>query len=51
MVEYQGALLKCAANGQVTTFVAGTDTHEKLVGIALEAATGAGVQFAAKFIR
>jgi hypothetical protein len=36
----QGALIKCAANGQVTTFVVGTDTHEKLVGIALEAASG-----------
>lgn len=47
----QGALVKCAANGQVTTFVAGTDTHEKLVGIAVEAASGAGVQFPVKFVR
>jgi hypothetical protein len=46
-----GAPLKCAANGQVTTWVDGTDAYSRYIGIALEAASGAGVQFAAKFVR
>jgi hypothetical protein len=46
-----GARLKTAASGQVTTWVSGTDAADLLVGIALEAASGAGVKFAAKFIR
>jgi len=46
-----GTLLKCAANGQVTTWVAGTDGYEKFVGVALEAASGAGVQFAVRMAR
>lgn len=45
-----GDRLKCAANGQLTTFVSGTDAPDLLVGIALEAGT-AGNKFAAKFIR
>lgn len=43
--------VKCAANGQVVTWVAGTDAAHLLVGWALEAASGAGVQFAVKFVR
>lgn len=43
--------VKCAAAGQVTTWTAGTDAAHLLVGWALEAATGAGVQFAVKFVR
>lgn len=46
-----GAIVKCAAAGQVTTWTTGTDAFEKAVGIALEAASGAGVQFAVKFFR
>lgn len=46
-----GAIVKCAAAGQVTTWTTGTDAFEKAIGIALEAATGAGVQFAVKFFR
>lgn len=46
-----GAIVKCAAAGQVVTWVTGTDAFEKAVGIALEAASGAGVQFAVKFFR
>jgi hypothetical protein len=37
-----GASVKCAANGQVTTFVDGTDAMLRFVGIALDAATTAG---------
>lgn len=37
-----GAYVKCAANGQVTTWVSGTDTFEKNLGITLNSATTAG---------
>lgn len=47
----QGARVKCAANGQVTTWVSGTDAPDALVGTALEAASGAGVQVPVKFAR
>lgn len=47
----QGARVKCAAGGQVTTWVSGTDAPDALVGTALEAASGAGVQFPVKFTR
>lgn len=47
----QGTQVKCAANGQVTTWVDGTDAFSRYVGITLEAASGAGVQVATKFIR
>jgi hypothetical protein len=47
----QGARVKCAAGGQVTTWVSGTDVPDALVGTALEAASGAGVQFPVKFTR
>lgn len=46
-----GVLVKCAAAGQVTTWVSGVDAVERLVGITLEAASGAGVQVATKFVR
>ncbi len=36
-----GALVKCAAAGQIVTHVDGTDATGRLVGIALEAAAGA----------
>ena len=47
----QGALLKCAANGQVTTWVAGTDSAEKFIGVLMEAAAGAGSVAPASFVR
>lgn len=47
----QGARVKCAANGQVTTWVSGTDVPDALVGTAEEACSGAGVKFAVKFAR
>lgn len=37
-----GALVKCAASGQVTGYTSGTDSADSLVGIAMEAASGAG---------
>jgi len=37
-----GALVKCAANGQVTTYTSGTDSADTRVGVAMEAASGAG---------
>ena len=43
-----GALVKCAADGRVTTYTAGTDAPEGLVGVALEAATNAGDRLAVK---
>lgn len=46
----QGDRLKTAANGQVTTWVSGTDAADLLVGVAREAAT-AGAKFVARFIR
>ncbi|GAB3867362.1 hypothetical protein GCM10028801_41170 [Nocardioides maradonensis] len=45
-----GDRLKCAAAGQLTVWVSGTDAADLFVGIALEAGT-AGNKFAAKFIR
>lgn len=47
----KGALVKCAANGQVTTFVDGTDAVTRLVGVALEAAANAGDRLAVHFTR
>jgi Uncharacterized conserved protein (DUF2190) len=47
----QGTLVKCAAAGQVTTWVSGTDAPDRLVGILLEAISGAGVAGKCKFIR
>jgi hypothetical protein len=46
-----GTLVKCAAAGQVTTWVAGTDGFEKFVGITLEAASGAGSIVATRMVR
>lgn len=46
----KGDRLKTAANGQVTTWVSGTDAADLLLGIALEAGT-AGNQVRAKFFR
>lgn len=37
-----GALVKCAASGQVTGYTSGTDNADTLVGVAMEAASGAG---------
>lgn len=47
----KNTLVKCAANGQVTTFVDGTDAVTRLVGVTLEAATGAGDTVAVHFFR
>jgi hypothetical protein len=47
----KGAQVKCAANGQVTTFVSGTDAADRLVGVALEAAAQAGDQISVHWIR
>jgi len=44
----QGALVKCAANGQVAPLVVGTDGFQTYVGKALEAAAGAGSLIAVK---
>ena len=46
-----GTLVKCAAAGQVTAWVSGTDAVERLVGITLEAAAAANAQVATKFVR
>lgn len=46
-----GARVKCAASGQIVTFVDGTDVHTRQVGIALEAAAGAASVIAVKMIR
>jgi hypothetical protein len=46
-----GAIVKCAASGQVTTWTTGTDAFEKAVGLAMEAASGANVQFAVRMFR
>lgn len=37
-----GAPVKAAANGQVTGYTTGTDNADTLVGVAMEAASGAG---------
>lgn len=42
----KNALVKCAANGQITTFTDGTDAVTRRVGIALEAAANAGDRIA-----
>lgn len=47
----KGALVKCAANGQITTFVDGTDAVTRLVGVTLEAAVNAGDRPATHFFR
>lgn len=47
----QGAIVKCAAAGQVTTATVGTDSQAALVGIAVTAASGAGVQFPVQMYR
>lgn len=47
----QGAYVKCAANGQVTTATVGTDSQAAIVGIALQAASGASVQFPVQMVR
>lgn len=47
----KNTLVKCAANGQVTTFVDGTDAVTRLVGITLEASTSAGDQVAVHWFR
>ncbi|MGI5247782.1 DUF2190 family protein [Dactylosporangium sp. CA-139066] len=46
-----GTSVKCAANGQVTTFVDGTDAMLRFVGIALDAATNAGDVIAVRMAR
>lgn len=43
-----GALVKCAADGKVATYTAGTDAADRRVGIALEAATADGDKIAVK---
>ena len=46
-----GDRVKCAAAGKVTTLTAGSDAYDRLVGIALEAATADGDVIAVKFGR
>jgi hypothetical protein len=46
-----GATVKCAANGQVTTWVSGTDAADLIVGKALSACSGAGSQLDVKMTR
>lgn len=46
-----GVLVKCAASGQVVTWVVGTDAAELAVGLTLEAAAGAASVIAVKMIR
>lgn len=46
-----GALVKCAAVGKVAPWVSGTDGFERVVGIALDAATADGDVIAVKVIR
>jgi predicted RecA/RadA family phage recombinase len=46
-----GTPLKCAANGQVTTWVSGTDNYDRYVGLALEAASGAASVVAVRMAR
>ncbi|NGZ99403.1 DUF2190 family protein [Nocardioides sp. W3-2-3] len=47
----KSTLVKCAANGQVTTFVDGTDAVTRLVGVTLEAAANAGDKVAVHWFR
>ena len=44
-------LVKCAANGQITTWVAGTDPYERCVGITLETAAAANAVVAVRMTR
>lgn len=46
-----GTPVKCAAAGQVTTWVSGTDNYDRFVGLTLEAAAGAGSVIAVKLTR
>ena len=46
-----GTLVKCAATGRITTWVAGTDPYERCVGITLEAAAGAASVVAVRMTR
>lgn len=46
-----GVLVKCAASGQVATWVVGTDAYELAVGLSLESAAGAASVIAVKMIR
>lgn len=46
-----GTPVKCAANGQVTTWVSGTDNYDRYVGITLEAAAGAASVVAVRMAR
>ena len=46
-----GTPVKCAAAGQVTAWVSGTDGYDRYVGLALEAATGAGSTIAVRMSR
>lgn len=47
----QGAYVKCAASGKVTTATIGTDAQSLIVGIAVAAASGANVTFPVKMMR
>lgn len=47
----KGTPVKCAAAGQVTTWVSGTDNYDRYVGLTLEAATGAGSVIAVRMAR
>ncbi len=46
-----GDRVKCAAAGKIATLTAGSDAYDRLVGIALEAATADGDVIAVKLIR
>lgn len=46
-----GDRVKCAADGKVATLTAGTDAYDRLVGIALEAATADGDVILVKLAR
>lgn len=46
-----GDRVKCAADGKVATLTAGTDAYDRLVGIALEAASADGDVIAVKLVR
>jgi hypothetical protein len=44
-------LVKCAASGQITGYTSGTDNADTLVGITVEAASGAGSVIAVRMAR
>lgn len=46
-----GTPVKCAAAGQVTAWVSGTDNYDRYIGLTLEAATGAGSVIAVRMAR